>query len=313
MSKSKKILVTGATGFIGQYIVKSLVELNKKNNLGFDIYAIGYSSSLNCPDVRFSQIDLSKPFELKGYDLIFHAAGYGQPAKFVNDPKSLVKINIDATISLLEGSPQATFIFFSSAEVYGDIPKELIPVKEDYNGNSPLHLPRSVYAESKRLGEALCAVYKKNKGMDVKIVRISHVYGPGLPTNDTRVMSEFIRKALMEKKIKLLDSGASVKTYGYVEDIVSMILFVAFEGKEMVYNIGGEDSVSILDLAKKIAKYLEVEYEVPKISSELAHVGKEPPIVKLDLSRIKKEMKELKFTAFEEGLAKTIEWNKNHI
>jgi len=315
---NKKILVTGATGFIGGHIVKALSHANKELKLDCKVEATGLSEPrkfladilLKDKSLSYKRVDLTKTFNLSGYDFIFHAAGYGQPAKFVSDPISLVKINVDASIALIEQSRKSTFVFFSSAEVYGDIPAELIPVKEDYNGNSPLHLPRSVYAECKRLGEALCAAYAKNQGINTKIVRISHVYGPGLTADDTRVMSEFIAKALREKKITLRDSGSSIKTYGYISDVVSMILFVAFNGKDMVYNVGGRDSISILELATKVAKYCKVKCEVPKISSSLAHIGKEPPVVRLDLSKIEKEMGKLKFTSFDEGLKETIEWGK---
>lgn len=315
-ARNKKILVTGANGFLGQYIVSLFSFANKELGLDCKIDTVSLStankvvSSLMEEDknISYKRIDLSKTFKLEGYDYIFHAAGYGQPAKFIGDPLSLVKINVDATVRLLEASPKATFVFFSSAEIYGDIPLKKIPVSEDFNGNCFLHTPRSVYAEAKRLGEALCAAHKRKYGVNAKIVRISHVYGPGLPLEDKRVMSEFIQKASVEKGIKLLDKGKAVKTYGYIADVIAMILFVAFEGKDMVYNVGGNDSLSILDLAKKIAKYFKTKVEVPKDFSRLSHIGKEPSVVKLDLNKIKREMKKIKPTKFSEGLTRTIEW-----
>ena len=177
--QGKKVLVTGATGFLGQYVVAALSLANREGELGAAIHAVGLSEPKDAfadilkrdSAIVFTRVDLSKSFELSGYDFIFHAAGYGQPAKFINDPSSLVKINIDATVRLLEGSPQSTFVYFSSAEVYGDIPPERIPVTEDFNGNVMLHSPRSVYAEAKRLGEALSAAYKK-KNIEVEIIQI---------------------------------------------------------------------------------------------------------------------------------------------
>ncbi len=319
--KGKKILVTGANGFLGQHITAALSLANHEMNLGNTIEATG----LNAPkeilssilkehkNIFYHRVDLTKSFDLKGYDYIFHSAGYSQPAKFVNDYNGTTKINIDATQRLLDMSPNATFIFFSSAEVYGDIPQEFIPVKENYNGNSPLHLPRSVYAESKRLGEALCAAYKRDKGSNIKIVRISVTYGPGLPLDDKRVLSEFIKKALVEKNIKLLDGGKSTRTYGYIADSVAMILFIAFYGKDFVYNVGGKDSLSILNLAKKIARLCNVKYEIPANISKLAYIGKDPKIVRLNLSKIKKEMKKLKFTPFSKGLKNNMEWAKEQL
>lgn len=320
-AKKKKILITGASGFLGQYIIGALSLANREMELRCKIDAVG----LNTPKpiladiinhdkyVSYHRIDLSKDFKLNGYDFIFHAAGYGQPGRFIHDPYSTIAINIDATRKLIQGSPKATFVFFSSGEIYGDIPKKLIPVDENYNGNCPLFVPRSVYAEAKRLGEALCATYARNSGTKIKIVRISLTYGPGLPLSDTRVMSDFIKKAIEEKEIKLLDTGKAIKSYGYVTDTVSMILFVALQGKDMVYNVGGKNSISILDLAKKISKYCKVKYRTPSNASPLAHIGNDPKIIKLSLHKITHEMKKNKFTPFKEGLARTIEWTRDQI
>lgn len=316
--KGKKILITGANGFLGQYVAAALSYANRKLGLRCSIHTVGLRApravlaSILRTDKKttYSRVDLSKPFKLGGYDFIFHSAGYGQPSKFVSDPISTVAINIDASRRLVDLSPGATFVFFSSSEIYGDIPKDKLPVREDFNGNFPMHRPRSVYGESKRLGEALCAYYDRIGSVRARIVRISAVYGPGLDATDTRVMSDFIRKALTDKKITLLDAGGSVRTYGYIADVVAMILFAGLHGKEMVYNVGGTDSVSILDLAKKIGRYCGVTVAAPAAPSKLAHIGQDPAVVKLDLRKIKKEMKKFKATPFPEGLEREIEWHR---
>jgi dTDP-glucose 4,6-dehydratase/UDP-glucuronate decarboxylase len=136
------------------------------------------------------------------------------------------------------------------------------------------------------------------------------VYGPGLDATDTRAMSDFIRKALQEKKITLLDQGGSVRTYGYIADVVAMILFAGLHGREMVYNVGGSDSLSILEVARKIARYCGVGVTKPDAPSKLAHIGGDPAIVRLNLGRIKREMKKSKSTPFPQGLARTIEWHR---
>ncbi len=316
--KGKKVLITGANGFLGQYITAALSHANRKLGLRCRLHASGLHAprtvlaSILRADKKISyrRVNLTKPFKLGRYDLIFHAAGYAQPTKFVADPISTIAINIDASRRLIDSSPGATFVFFSSSEAYGDIPREKLPVREDFNGNVPLHRPRSVYGESKRLGEALCAYYNRVGSVRARIVRISMVYGPGLDSTDKRAMSEFIRKALRDKKITLLDAGGSVRTYGYIADVVAMILFAALHGREMVYNVGGTDSLSILDLARKIGRHCGVTVATPAGQSKLAHIGQDPTVVKLNLGKIKKEMKKSKSTPFSKGLARTIEWQR---
>jgi UDP-glucuronate decarboxylase len=316
--KGKKVLITGANGFLGQYVAAALSHANRKLGLRCRIHTTGLhapravlASVLRADKkITHKRVDLTKSFKLGGYDFIFHAAGYGQPSKFTSDPLSVTAINIDASRRLISSSPGATFVFFSSSEAYGDIPREKLPVREDFNGNCPLHRPRSVYAESKRLGESLCAYYDRTGAVRARIVRISAVYGPGLDSTDTRVMSEFIRKALTDKKITLLDGGGSVRTYGYIADVVAMILFAALHGREMVYNVGGTDKVSILDLARKIGRYCGVKVAVPAGRSRLAHIGQDPAVVRLDLGKIKREMKRSRATPFSEGLAREIEWHR---
>lgn len=319
--KDKKLLITGATGFLGSYIASVVSWTNQQKNLGCTIDCVGFrrphgifSDLLPDSRIHYIQKDLSKPFQIKRpYDFIIHAAGYAQPAKFLENPFETVTVNVFATHNLLEVARRsgARFLFFSSAEVYGEIPQEEVPAKETFKGNCSTLTPRSIYSESKRLGEAICAQYRRDFRVDARIIRISHVYGPGLSQNDTRVLSVFIQKALREKKIELLDVGSAVKTYGYVADVVMMIFYVLLHGSDYVYNIGGKDTLSILDLAKKIGLYLHVPVAVPVKNSGLKHIGKDPQFVKIDLTKICSEMKKFSFTPFDEGLGKTIEWSKS--
>jgi dTDP-glucose 4,6-dehydratase/UDP-glucuronate decarboxylase len=263
--------------------------------------------------IRFEARDLAKPFEVKDrYDYIFHAACYGQPAKFVEDPFRTAYLNTEATRALLQIARRSggTFLFFSSAEIYGGVPKGMNSIPESFSGMYPTLSVRSIYGESKRLGESICFFFYKQYGVKTKIVRISHLYGPGTSIHDRRVLSDFIRKALQDGRIHLLDQGKAVKTYGYVADAIQMILHVALHSRDMVYNVGGRDSVSIRELASLVGKYCAVPVIVPRRVSTLPHVGGDPQFIRLNLAKIRDEMKKFRFTPFREGLRRTIEWSK---
>ncbi|MBI3288292.1 MAG: NAD-dependent epimerase/dehydratase family protein [Elusimicrobia bacterium] len=316
----KKILVTGANGFLGHSILGALAHANRAYAAKASITALSLHkpSPLLAPlvkdkSVRFLTRDLSRPFSLPGtYDYIFHAAGYAQPARFTRDPFGTVAVNVAATRTLLDVSARSrgTFVFFSSVEAYGDMPPEVIPAPETYNGNCSTLTPRSIYAESKRLGEALCAEWARRFGVAARVARISHVYGPGLPASDARVMSDFIRRGLTERHIKLLDEGRAVKTYGYVADVTAMILWTAFSGSELVYNVGGKDSVSIADLARAIGRLCGASVEIPRRKAALAHVGRDPQNARLSLVKVLRGMKGLRLTPLSEGLRRTIDWSR---
>ena len=318
--KNSSILLTGSNGLLGQYLVHIIYLANKNNKLNCKIYCADFyrpnrniKRLLTDKKIIPIQIDLSKHFTISHkVNYIFHAACYAQPSKFIRDPFSTIQLNVNATERLLELAKKnkARFLFFSSAEVYGEIPKELIPVPETYNGNCSTTSARAIYGESKRLGETICSIYRRNYNVKAYIARISHVYGPGISIKDERVLGDFIRKALVEKKIKLLDEGKAIKTFGYVADVIRMIMLVILKGKDMTYNVGGIDSISIRELAEEVGRYCHVPVIAPKEKSKLKHIGNDPTFVKLDLSKFKKEFNSFSFVPFSVGIAKNIQWNK---
>src|SRR3989344_1072836 len=317
--KNKSILLTGGTGFIGRYFVNLIYLANETKKLNCALtatYLRGVPKDLKQlanKNIKFKKLNLSKSFKVKSkFNYIFHAAGYGQPAKFIEHPLKTIFINTNATESLLNLAKtcHAKFVFLSSADTYGDVPKNLKSIPETFGGNLNTLNPRAVYGESKRLGETICWTYRDQYGVDAKVVRASHLYGPGISIHDQRVLGNFLKGALVDKSIKLKDAGKAIKTFGYIKDAIIMIMFVAIKGKDMAYNVGGIRSISILDLAKNIARETNVKFIVPSVKARDKYIGSDPRTVKLDFSKIKKEMGKFSFTPFKTGLRRTINWNK---
>ncbi len=319
--KGKKILLTGSNGLFGRYFSYLVYYLNKERKFNCTLYCI----SLHGPnkDIRRLQRldkciipikkDLSKAFTWEhSVDYILHAAGYGQPKKFIEHSLETIKLNVNATWQLLEIAKKnsAIFLFFSSAEVYGNIPQSMIPVPETYNGNSSTTGVRAIYAESKRLGETVCSIFRRDFNFPVYIARISHTYGPGISKHDTRVLGDILRKAMDKKIIDLLDDGSSIKTFGYIADMVLMLTTIFLHGKDMIYNVGGTDTVSIYELATKVGAFFKAPVVLPTEKQTIRHIGNDPAIVKLNLTKYRREFGAISFTSFNKGLQRMLDWNK---
>ncbi len=313
--QNKKVLVTGASGLIGLHIISSLKALKEKYNIDVCCWVNSHV------DKKFKDLfksfttivaDLTEPNKIsdlyleKKFDVIIHSAGYAQPQKFTGDKMNTIRLNtqtIDNLFSILKEN--GTFVFCSTSEIYSGLIKENIDETE-IGSTTPEH-PRACYIESKRCGETICHAYAE-KGYDVKIARISLAYGPGTRINDSRVMHNVIQKGLQEKKIVLLDSGSSIRTYGYVSDIVEMLWNIALHGKSRVYNVAGISKVSIKELAELISKKIDCNLSIP--NDDTSGLSGNPKLVNLSIEKYTNEFNKSLFVDIDEGLNKTIEWQK---
>jgi UDP-glucuronate decarboxylase len=317
--KDKSILITGANGLIGTYIISTLYSASEKHNLNLKITGISKSVP-NCSiqeimqrfsDFHFLQENLAESFTFDGeVDYAIHAATYSPPAKFLENKFETIALNTIVTEKLLHlcRKNRAAMLFVSSSEVYGQA--QVIPTPETYNGNCPTTQARSVYSESKRLGETICTAFR-DEGVEVRIARVSATYGPGITIRDKRVMGNFIYGGLGRNHIGLVDSGKQERTWLYISDCVAMLLNILLHGKHFVYNIGGYETVSILELARMISEITGSTYSIPEHSAHALMTA--PDIVKLDISRVSEEFQINEFVSLKEGLKRTINWNKDLI
>lgn len=319
--RGKRILITGASGIVGVYMLSCLQEVKKKYNIDIfcwvnnDIESVFQPLFKDCAIIKGDICDdklLDAVFSdlcenhLSGFDLIIHAAGYAQPNKFLENKVKTIQLNTTSTVKLFNMlNKGGSFVFMSTSELYSGIDHDNI--SEADIGTSSTNHPRSCYIEGKRCGEAICHAFC-NEDAKVKIIRLSLAYGPGTKKNDQRVLNSIFQKAFENGKINLLDSGSSMRTYGYISDIIEMIWNISLFGKEIVYNVAGESRTTILDLAKQIAGLTNVELTAPQDdASQLAGV---PKNVNLSLQRYCSEFSKPNFVSLEDGLKKTMEWQR---
>ena len=167
--------------------------------------------------------------------------------------------NVIGTANLLERARScgaSSFLFFRSGEVYGALEAAAMPVPEDAYGKVDPTALRSCYAESKRMGEAMCAAWAGQHAVPARIVRPFHTYGPGMQLDDGRVCADFIADILAGRDISMKSDGSASRAFCYLADAVLGFFTVMLKGESgQAYNIGNEGAeLSILELAERLLK-----------------------------------------------------------
>jgi nucleoside-diphosphate-sugar epimerase len=265
--RDKTILITGASGTIGSFIVDTLLGCNMADKTNITVYALGRSAERlenRFKDVKtdkliFVEYDMREKitFDFRA-DYIIHAGGNAYPGAFNGDPVGTIVENVLGTYSLLEyGRDHGAkrFLYVSSGEVYGQGDLSLDSFDESYGGYIDPVSPRSCYPISKRTAENLCASYSKEYGLETVIARPCHTYGPCITENDNRANVQFLRNALNGEDIVMKSEGKQMRSYCYVPDCVSAILTILINGKSgEAYNCSNPDArTTIVGLAEEFA------------------------------------------------------------
>ncbi len=266
---NKTVLVTGAGGFIGNYLVRTLLALNTLGLLDLPVRVIAMVRSLEKARERFAGLANSAELDLLHFDLtmgavpelprvdyIIHAASQASPRYYGVDPVGTMLPNIRGTASLkgsrswLEGLPLCC-----SSEIYGNAAAAGESLAEDNPGLVDSMDPRSCYAEGKRAGETLCVAWYRQYGVPTYIVRPFHTYGPGLEPDDGRVFADFVYNAVRGQDILIRGDGKARRAYCYITDAVAAMFMVLLAGEPATaYNVGNpEGELSVAELAGLVA------------------------------------------------------------
>ena len=251
-----KILLTGAAGFLGSHLSERLV-LEGHHVIGLDDLSTG--SLKNLENLRknsnftFVEHDVREPISLE-VDAILNFACPASPVNYQADPVRTIETNFLGIINLLHlaRNTGAKILQASTSEVYGD-PTES-PQKETYWGNvNPIGI-RSCYDEGKRAAETLCFDYKRQYGVDARVIRIFNTYGPNMAIGDGRVVSNFIVQALRGEDITIYGDGSQTRSFCYVTDLVDGIyrMLTHPEIQNSPINLGNPHEFSMLELAKLV-------------------------------------------------------------
>ncbi len=276
------ILLSGATGMIGSLLVDAILYKNEKEGLACQVIALGrneakakmrFGYGCDTPFFQFVECDVNKaetmPTDIRA-DYVLHLASNTHPVAYATDPIGTVTANIIGTQNMLDLAVRCDakrFLFASSNEIYGENRGDTELFDESYCGYIDCNTLRAGYPESKRCGEALCQAYKRQKGMDVVIARLTRSFGPTLQLTDTKALTQFLKNGLKQENIVLKSAGTQYYSYTYATDAVTGLLTVLLQGDSgAAYNVADQScDIQLKDLAKMIADLsgTEVIFDLP--------------------------------------------------
>jgi nucleoside-diphosphate-sugar epimerase len=271
----KKLLITGGAGFLGYYLVQSVLHWNQVHPTAAPIHLTIYDNYIRGipdwltnlsgdPNLVLVKHDITNPLpgDIPDFHFIIHAASIASPTFYRKYPIETMDANVNGLRYLLEyclkqkskGNPVEGFLFYSTSEIYGDPSPENIPTPETYRGNVSCTGPRACYDESKRYGETLCVNFAHQYGLPIKAARPFNNYGPGLKITDRRVLPDFARDIFDGRDIILLSDGSPTRTFCYIADAIVGYYKILVKGHPgEAYNIGVESpEISMANLAERV-------------------------------------------------------------
>ena len=279
----KKVLVTGASGFIGSFLVEGGLE--REMQVWAGVRKSSSRTYLKDSRIQFAELDFAHPGRLTeqlavhkqlhgGWDYIIHCASVTASKMMVSQPVETLITSIEGTKNLLDLAAEKkvqSFVYVSSMEMYGTFEKADHEITEkDLGYIDPLKI-RSNYPESKRLCENICIAYMAEYNVPVKIARLAQTFGAGILPGENRVFAQFARSAMNGEDIVLHTKGLSEGNYCYTRDAVLGLFTILLEGENgEAYNVANPDShTTIADMAQMVCEKIgdgkmKVVFDIPE-------------------------------------------------
>lgn len=257
--RDKTVLITGATGFIGSFLIHSLLKKGEKDGLnikvlalvrnkqrGIDAFGEYYEKGL----LDFVVQDVCEPIVTdKKADYIIHCASNAAPREYSMYPVETMKTNFYGTMNLLDYAKSVDaegFLYVSTIEIYGTT-HGLDRIGEDNYGEIDAMKVRSCYPLSKKGCETLTVSYADEYGLPVKIGRLSYIFGPGMKQGDSKIVAVFPKCIADGENIVMKSKGEQLRSYTYVSDAITALITILLDGETgEAYNIASKKCITTI-------------------------------------------------------------------
>ena len=323
--RGQRIFITGGTGFFGCWLLESLAWAN--DELGLDATAVALTRNpaafrdkaphlATHPAIHLYPGDV-RSFELltQSFDFIIHAAAPVDPKELNADRFRASEIITEGTLRVLKQSVQSKvgrFLFISSGAVYGAQPPDLPRLAETYGGGPDIANPLGAYGEAKRYAEILCTLFHQTAGVRTIVARPFTFVGPFQDIDSGFAVTQFIRCGLRKEAIHIQGDGTPLRSYCSGADLASALWKILLSGEPgRAYNVGAEEEISILELARKIVNLIGVELEIKVAKDPI--IGQKPARYIPDITRLRSELGFSPLIGLDEALARTIAWARENL
>lgn len=305
---SRQILVTGGAGFLGSHLCDALIAQDY-SVICLDNFYTGNRQNVthlrDHPRFEIIRHDVTFPIYLE-VDQIYNLACAASPIHYQYDPVQTTKSSVHGAINMLGLAKRvkARILQASTSEVYGD--PDVHPQPEAYWGKVNPIGPRACYDEGKRCAETLFFDYHRQHRLLIKVARIFNTYGPRMHPNDGRVVSNFIRQALLGQPITIFGDGKQTRSFCYVSDLIDGLVRLMNTRDDFTgpVNIGNPNDFTMIELAERV---IELTNSKSRLVREPAPID-DPRQRKPDISLAARELQWEPKVQLEEGLGRTIEY-----
>lgn len=316
--RGQHLLLTGGTGFVGKWLLASLLHARRALDLQVQVSVLtrdaarfAHEHPALAQGVTLLQGDV-RSFDWPAGRPLSHVVHAATDVVAQQTPQQTFDTCVQGTRQVLAQMRRAgarQLLLLSSGAVYGRTPPALLRIPEDHAGAPDALQPAAAYGEGKRVSELLCAMAAAEWGLHVPVARCFAFVGPHLPLDKHFAIGNFIGAALRGQDVRIQGDGTPLRSYLYAADLALWLWTLMFRGQSgRAYNVGGEEALSIADLAQRVQQVLGAPGAVHVAQAPTAGVPPQPYLP--DLQRASSELGLSPCIGLDEAIRRTAAWHR---